>query len=59
MEMVCRIEVIKDGQDFVVRVHLANGSIKEFRHQSFEDVLTEMVIDLQEMMGEYYLHVPL
>ena len=52
MEMVCRIEVIKDGRDFVVRVHLASGSIKEFRHQSFEDVLTEMVVDLQELMGE-------
>ena len=52
MDMVCRIEVIKDGMYFVVRVHLTSGSIKEFRHQSFEDVLTEMVIDLQEIIGE-------
>jgi len=52
MDMICRIEVIKDGVDFVVRVHLASGSIKEFRHHSFEDVLTEMVIDLQEILGE-------
>ena len=52
MNMVCRIEVIKDGRDFVVRVYLTSGPIKEFRHHSFEDVLTEMVVDLQEMMGE-------
>jgi hypothetical protein len=31
---------------------MANGSIKEYRHQVFEDVLTEMVIDLQEELAE-------
>ena len=50
MEMICRIEVIKDGQEFVVRVHLASGSIKEFRHQSVEDEVTEKVINLQEQI---------
>ena len=48
MEVVYNIEIIKDGRDFVVRVYLANGSIREYRHHVFEDVLTEMVIDLQE-----------
>ena len=52
MDIICRIEVIKDGVDFVVRVHLASDSIKEFRHHSFEDVLTEMAIDIQEILGE-------
>ncbi len=52
MEMICNIEIIKDGVDFVVMVHLANGSIREYRHQVFEDVLTEMVISLQEEFGE-------
>ena len=48
MEKVCQIEILKEGIDFGVRVHLANGSIREYRHHVFEDVLTEMVIDLQE-----------
>ena len=48
MEKICHIEVLKDGADFVVRVHLGNGSVREYRHHVFEDVLTEMVIDLQE-----------
>lgn len=52
METVCHIEIIKDGRDFVARAHLADGSIKEYRNQVFEDVLTEMVIDLQEELAE-------
>ena len=52
MESVCHIEILKDGRDFVARAHLANGSVKEYRHQIFEDVLTEMVIDLQEELSE-------
>jgi ribosomal protein S6 len=52
MELVCNIEIIKAGIYFVVRVHLPNGSIKEYRHHVFEDVLTEMVIDLQEELSE-------
>jgi hypothetical protein len=52
METVCHIEIIKDGREFVARAHLPNGSVKEYRHQIFEDVLTEMVIDLQEELSE-------
>lgn len=52
METVCHIEIIKDGRDFVARAHLANGTIKEYRHPVFEDVLTEMVIDLQEELSD-------
>jgi hypothetical protein len=39
MEIVCNIEIIKAGVDFVVKVHLPNGSIREYRHHVFEDVL--------------------
>ena len=39
-------------KDFVARVHLLNGVTKEYRHQIFEDALTEMVIDLQEELAE-------
>lgn len=53
METVCHIEIVKDGRDFVARVHLADGTTKEYRHQVFEDALTEMVIDLQEELTEW------
>ena len=52
MKMICNIEIIKDGMYFVVKVHLADGSIREYHHHVFEDVLTEMVIDLQEDLSE-------
>jgi hypothetical protein len=52
MEMVCNIEIIKDGIEYIVRVHLTNGLIREYRHHVFEDVLTEMVISLQEELGD-------
>ena len=52
MVYVCNIEIIKDGREFVVRVHLANGSTKEYRHKNFEELLTEMVIALQDELDE-------
>lgn len=52
METVCRIEIAKEGRNFVARAHLNDGQKKEYRHQVFEDVLTEMVVDLQELVEE-------
>jgi len=52
VEVICNIEIIKDGAYFVVKVHLADGSIREYRHHVFEDVLTEMVIHLQDGQSE-------
>ena len=31
---------------------MPDGTIKEYRHQVFEDVLTEMVVELQEELSE-------
>ena len=52
MVYVCNIEIIKDGAEFIARVHLANGSIIEYRHKNLEEVLTEMVIALQDELDE-------
>jgi len=52
MEVVYNIEILKDGAYFIVGVHLTDGTIREYRHQNFEDVLTEMVIDLQDEASE-------
>ena len=52
MVYVCNIEIIKEGKEFVVRFHLANGSTKEFRHKNLEEVLTEMAIGLQDELDE-------
>ncbi|UCD14687.1 MAG: hypothetical protein JSW60_04500 [Thermoplasmatales archaeon] len=52
MESVCNIEIIKDGEEFVVRMQLANGEIKEYRRENLEELLTEMVIALQDELDE-------
>jgi len=52
MNTICKIEIIKDGRDFAARVFLADGPIKEYKHPVFEEVLTEMVIDLQDILEE-------
>jgi delta-aminolevulinic acid dehydratase/porphobilinogen synthase len=52
MDTVCHIEIKKDGCDFIAKAHMVDGSIKEFRNLSFEDVITEMVIELQEELSD-------
>ncbi len=52
MELVCNIEILKDGVNFIVKVHLADGSIRMYHHHVFDDVLTEMVIDLCDELSE-------
>jgi hypothetical protein len=52
MDSICNIEIIKDGDDYVVRVHLFNETIKEYRHKNLEEVLTEMIIALQDELDE-------
>ncbi len=51
MNTICKIEVIKDGKDFAARAYL-DDTIKEYRHPVFEEVLTEMAIDLQDTLEE-------
>jgi hypothetical protein len=52
IETVCRIEIIKDGRDYVAKAHLDGGSIKVYRQQIFEGVLTEMTVDLLDSIEE-------
>jgi hypothetical protein len=52
MNPICKIEVVKDGRFFAARAYLSEGRIKEYRHPIFEEVLTEMVVDLQDVLEE-------
>jgi hypothetical protein len=54
METICNIEIIKEGTDYVARVHLSDGKIKEYRHNSFEEVLTELIKDLHDDITDKY-----
>ena len=49
-ETLCRIEILKEGQEFLAKVAM-QGGIKEYRNTIFEDLLRELFIDLQEEFG--------
>lgn len=54
MNEICQIEIVKDERDFAARAYLADGLIKEYRHPIFEEVFTEIVIDLQDILEGIY-----
>ena len=47
-EVLCTIELIKENNDFVVKIQSDLGGVREYRSQIFEDVLEQFVMDLQE-----------
>jgi hypothetical protein len=52
MDSVCQIEILKKGRNYSARAYLASGVIKEYQHTVFEEVLTELAVDLQELLDE-------
>lgn len=48
---LCHIEIFKDGSTFVARSTI-NGTNREYKNRIFEDMLTELVVDLQEEIPE-------
>jgi outer membrane biosynthesis protein TonB len=50
--VLCQIEVLKDGHFFIARTQTDSGQAKEFKNTVFEDLLTEMLITLQEQLAD-------
>ena len=48
--VLCQIEVLKDGHFFIARTQTDTGQVKEYKNTVFEDLLTEMLITLQEQL---------
>jgi len=51
-QTLCQIEILKEGHFFIARTETAGGT-KEYKNTVFEDMLTEMLITLQEQMAEH------
>jgi outer membrane biosynthesis protein TonB len=49
---LCQIEILKDGHFFIARTQTESGQAKEFKNTVFEDLLTEMLITLQEQLAD-------
>lgn len=48
-DTLCHIEIVKDGHHFIARTTTDAGE-KEYKNTVFEDMLTEMLITLQEQL---------
>ncbi|HLF16753.1 MAG TPA: hypothetical protein VI796_04900 [Candidatus Thermoplasmatota archaeon] len=51
-ETLCQIEILKDGHFFIARTQAEGIAPKEYKNTVFEDMLTEMVVNLQEQMTD-------
>ena len=47
-EILCNVELVKENNDFVVRIQSDLGGVREDKSMNFEEVLDQMVQDLQE-----------
>ena len=51
-DVLCHIEILKDGHFFIARTAAEGIPSKEYKNTVFEDMLTEMVITLQEQLAD-------
>ena len=47
-EELCTIEILKDNNDFIARIRSEMGGVRDYRSPSFEDVLEQFLMDIQE-----------
>ena len=47
-ESLCNVEFLKGPKAFIARVQSDLGGMREYRSESFEEVLEQVIIDLQE-----------
>jgi hypothetical protein len=47
-ETLCNVEFLKGPKAFIARVESDLGGIREYSHESFEEVLSQVIQDLQE-----------
>ncbi len=47
-EVLCNVELVKDNNDFVIKIQSDLGGVREYRSSNFEEVLEQLMQDLQE-----------
>ena len=46
-EVLCNVELVKENNDFVIKIQSDLGGVREYRSTSFEEVLEQLVQDLK------------
>jgi hypothetical protein len=49
---LCWIELVKNGSVFIARSNTYHGASKEYKNRVLEDMLTELILELQEEIQE-------
>lgn len=49
---LCWIELVKSGNVFIARSNAVGGTTKEYKNRVLEDMLTELIVELQEEIQE-------
>lgn len=52
-ESLATVEFIRSSNSFIARIQSDLGGMREYRSSSFEEVLEQVVIDLQEEFESY------
>ncbi|MCL4329103.1 MAG: hypothetical protein M1151_04170 [Candidatus Thermoplasmatota archaeon] len=47
-ELICNLEFDKEGDTYVAKLRTEIGGLREFSGITFEDVLTQVLLDLEE-----------
>ena len=47
-ELLCSIEFLKSANSYVAKVQSELGGLREYKSGSFEEVLEQVIIDIQE-----------
>ena len=48
IEPLCNITILKDDGDFTAKVQTELGGLREYAGESFEELLEQLFLDLQE-----------
>ena len=47
-ESLCSIEILKSANSYIAKIQTELGGVREFRSSTFEGILEQIVLDLQE-----------
>ncbi len=47
-EILCNVELVKENNDFIIRIQSDLGGERDYKSTNFEEVLDQLVQDLQE-----------
>jgi hypothetical protein len=51
-EPLCYIEISRDNRTYILKLRTNDRGVREYKGYNFEDLLTELVMDLEEAYSE-------